>query len=244
MCLLPMWSAYVDWALRSVYHQSCFQPPPRSHSGSPPISNRWCSCGGQVAHRGWIGKVCQELLFSWIGSTTFRIECQVWMQSVWKQTFSQATDGRGSRKCLVDSSYLEHDSDKEVRNRINNVFNNNMICFAAPKMFKRLFQVTIRSYWEALWDSKTEWREWWDMTIFKFLRYTSRSFQFSKHCFHFSDALASLALIIVFHSLTRWLKLEIGNFACLTVLAPPLLYSIGWEYLSGHPGQSGHFAFF
>ena len=34
------------------------------------------------------------------------------------QTFSQVTDGRGSRKCLVDSSYLEHDSDKEVRNRI------------------------------------------------------------------------------------------------------------------------------
>ena len=84
MCLLPMWSAYVDWALRSVYLQSCFQPPSRSHSGSPPISNRWCSCGGQVAHRGWIGKVDEELLFSKIGSTTFRIECQVWMQSVCK----------------------------------------------------------------------------------------------------------------------------------------------------------------
>ena len=147
------------------------------------------------------------------------------------QTFSQVTDGRGSRKCLVDSSYLEHDSDQEVRNRMNNVFNNNTICFAAPKMFKRLFQVTIRSYWEALWDLKTGWREWWDMTIFKFLRYTSRSFQFSKHCFHFSDALASLALIIVFHSLTRWLKLEIGNFACLTALAPNLSYSI-WSVWS------------
>ena len=36
--------------------------------------------------------------------------------------------------------------------------------------------------------------------------------------------------------------LGIGNFACLTVLAPPLLYSIRWEYLSGlsgHPGLSG-----
>ena len=61
----------------------------------------------------------------------------------------------------------------------------------------------------------------------------------------FSDAPASLALMIVCltHSLTDWSKLEIGNFACLTVLAPPLSYSIRWEYLSdqsGHPGGSGH----
>ena len=33
--------------------------------------------------------------------------------------------------------------------------------------------------------------------------------------------------------------MEIGNFACLAVLAPPLLYSIGWEYLSGQSGLSG-----
>ena len=65
----------------------------------------------------------------------------------------------------------------------------------------------------------------------------------------FSDALASLLHVVTF-SLTDWSKLEIGNFACLTVLAPPLLYSIGWEYLSDlsglscHPGQSGHFALF
>ena len=44
--------------------------------------------------------------------------------------------------------------------------------------------------------------------------------------------------------LTDSLKLEIGNFACLT---PPLSYCILWEYLSGqsdgqygHPGLSGH----
>ena len=39
----------------------------------------------------------------------------------------------------------------------------------------------------------------------------------------------------------RFNKLEIGNFACLTVLAPPLSYSIRWEYFSGqsgHPSQS------
>ena len=35
------------------------------------------------------------------------------------------------------------------------------------------------------------------------------------------------------HSLTDSSKLEIGNFACLTVLAPSFLYSIRWEYLSG-----------
>ena len=76
----------------------------------------------------------------------------------------------------------------------------------------------------------------------------------------FSDAPASLALMIVTHSLTVSSKLEIGNFACLPVLAPPLSYSIGWEYLSGlssqsgqsglsglsgqsdHPGQSSHLA--
>ena len=51
-------------------------------------------------------------------------------------------------------------------------------------------------------------------------------------------------------------QLEIGNFACLPVLAPPLSYSIGWEYLSGLSSQSGqsglsglcglsgHFAYF
>ena len=33
-------------------------------------------------------------------------------------------------------------------------------------------------------------------------------------------------------------KLEIGNFTCLTVLAPPLSYSIRWESLSGKSGQS------
>ena len=42
-------------------------------------------------------------------------------------------------------------------------------------------------------------------------------------------------------SLTDWLtdssKLEIGNFACLTVLAPK--YSIGWECSSSQAGQSG-----
>ena len=57
----------------------------------------------------------------------------------------------------------------------------------------------------------------------------------------FSDALASLALMIV--CLTDLPKLEIGNFTCLTVLAPPLSYSIRREYLSdqsGHPGGSGH----
>ena len=40
------------------------------------------------------------------------------------------------------------------------------------------------------------------------------------------------------HSLTDSLKLEIGDFACLTVVAPPLSYSIGWEYLSGQSGLS------
>ena len=75
------------------------------------------------------------------------------------------------------------------------------------------------------------------MTIFKFLRYTSRSFQFSKHCFHFSDALASLALIIVTHSLTDIPKLEIGHFSCLTALSPSVLYSTHVNIMSG---QSGH----
>ena len=44
------------------------------------------------------------------------------------------------------------------------------------------------------------------------------------------------------HSLTDSSKLEIGNFACLTVLAPPLSYSIrvGIFVWSGHPGLSGH----
>ena len=53
-----------------------------------------------------------------------------------------------------------------------------------------------------------------------------------------SDAPASLALMIVTHSLTDSSKLEIGNFACLTVLAPPK-YSIGWECSSSQAGQSG-----
>ena len=62
----------------------------------------------------------------------------------------------------------------------------------------------------------------------------------------FSDVLASLALMIICNWLTDWLtdwsKLEIGNFACLTVFTPPLSHSIQWEYLSGqfgHPGQFG-----
>ena len=41
-------------------------------------------------------------------------------------------------------------------------------------------------------------------------------------------------------SLTGSSKLEIGNIACFTVLAPVLLYSIRWEYLSCQSGQSGH----
>ena len=44
----------------------------------------------------------------------------------------------------------------------------------------------------------------------------------------FLDALASLA-----GSLTHSSKLEVGNFACLTVLGPAFSYSIQWEYLSG-----------
>ena len=54
----------------------------------------------------------------------------------------------------------------------------------------------------------------------------------------FSDVPASLALMILTGSLTDSSKLEIGNFAYLTVLPPPpLSYSIGWEYLSGLSGQ-------
>ena len=54
-----------------------------------------------------------------------------------------------------------------------------------------------------------------------------------------SDALASHSLMIVTYRLTDSLKLEIGNFASLTIPAPPLSYSIRWEYLSGQSGQSG-----
>ena len=43
-------------------------------------------------------------------------------------------------------------------------------------------------------------------------------------------------------SLTGSSKLEIGNIACFTVLAPVLLYSIRWEYLSCQSGQSGQWS--
>ena len=52
-----------------------------------------------------------------------------------------------------------------------------------------------------------------------------------------SDALASLALIIVTHSLTDIPKLEIGHFSCLTALSPSVLYSTHVNIMSG---QSGH----
>ena len=60
-------------------------------------------------------------------------------------------------------------------------------------------------------------------------------FQLRQHLLHW--------WLYVTDSLTDSSKLEIGNFTCLTVLAPPLSYSIRWEYLSdqsGHPGGSGH----
>ena len=40
-----------------------------------------------------------------------------------------------------------------------------------------------------------------------------------------SDALASLAVMIV--CLTHSSKLEIGNFACMTILTPPVFYPVG-----------------
>ena len=58
----------------------------------------------------------------------------------------------------------------------------------------------------------------------------NRSFQMRQHLLHWWSYVTDLP------------KLKIGNFACLTVLAPPLSYSIRWEYLSGlsgHPGGSG-----
>ena len=58
----------------------------------------------------------------------------------------------------------------------------------------------------------------------------------STQCF-FSDALASLALIIVTHSLTDGPKLEIGHSSCLTVLSPSVLYSVHGNDMSG---QYGH----
>ena len=66
---------------------------------------------------------------------------------------------------------------------------------------------------------------------------------FLRFCHLFSDAPASLSLMIV--CLTNSSKLKMVNFVCLTVLAPPLTYSIEHEYLSGlsgHSGQSGQFA--
>ena len=41
-------------------------------------------------------------------------------------------------------------------------------------------------------------------------------------------------------SLTGSSKMDIGNFVYLTVFAPPLSYSIQWEYFSGQSAQSGH----
>ena len=54
----------------------------------------------------------------------------------------------------------------------------------------------------------------------------------------FSDALASLALMIVnYRNWTDIPKLEIGHSSCLTALSPFVLYSIHEDDM---PGQSGH----
>ena len=77
----------------------------------------------------------------------------------------------------------------------------------------------------------------WQLTLQNQKHSKYQDEQFNLNYPRFSDAQASLALMIVTDWLTDGPKLEIGHFSSLTALSPYVLYSIHVNIMSG---QSGH----
>ena len=92
-------------------HCLCDLPPPTEHSGSEPISYRRRSCGGEATNWGWTRQVV-IIHKNWRHSTLMGCGASLWYEQCCKAF--QVADGRGCRKCVVDSSHMEHDSDKKV----------------------------------------------------------------------------------------------------------------------------------